>query len=59
MLPPQTSAEPAEESVAAPGDGVYFADVTVRGQSVFQVGSLNNLPASERAAIINRRIASC
>ena len=58
MLPPQTSAEPAEESVAAPGDGVYFADVTVRGQSVFQVGSLNNLPASERAAIINRRIAS-
>ncbi|MEO0348485.1 MAG: mechanosensitive ion channel family protein [Cyanobacteria bacterium P01_A01_bin.15] len=42
----------------APEDGLYFADVMVRGQSVFQVGSLNNLPASERAAIISRRIAS-
>ncbi len=58
LPPPQTSAEPAEEAVAAPGDGLYFADVIVRGQTVFQVGSLNDLPASERAAIINRRIAS-
>lgn len=46
------------ETVEAPGDGLYFADVTVRGQTVFQVGSLNALPASQRAAIINRRIAS-
>ncbi len=46
------------ESVEAPGDGLYFADVMVRGQTVFQVGSLNALSASERAAIINRRIAS-
>ncbi len=56
------SAQPAESAsesaVAAPGDGVYFADVLVRGQAVFQVGSLNDLSASERAAIISRRIAS-
>lgn len=45
-------------AVAAPGDGVYFADVLVRGQPVFQVGSLNNLSAGQRAAIISRRIAS-
>ncbi len=46
------------ETVEAPGDSLYFADVMVRGQTVFQVGSLNALPASQRAAIINRRIAS-
>ena len=52
-------AESAEDgAIAAPFDGVYFADVLVRGQEVFQVGSLNNLSASQRAAIINRRIAS-
>ncbi|MGB3300502.1 MAG: mechanosensitive ion channel family protein, partial [Phormidesmis sp.] len=50
---------PADTSaVAAPGDGIYFADVLVRGQPVFQVGSLNDLAASQRAAIISRRIAS-
>jgi small conductance mechanosensitive channel len=37
-------------------DGVFFADVLVRGQPVFQVGSLTGLTASDRAAIINRRI---
>jgi small conductance mechanosensitive channel len=31
--------------------------VVVRGQPVFQVGSLTGLTASDRAAIINRRIA--
>lgn len=55
----ESGSESASESaVAAPGDGVYFADVLVRGQAVFQVGSLNDLSASERAAIISRRIAS-
>lgn len=50
---------PAESApVAAPNDGLYFADVMVRGQTVFQVGSLNELSASERAATVNRRIAS-
>ncbi|MEO1132931.1 MAG: mechanosensitive ion channel family protein [Cyanobacteria bacterium J06639_1] len=39
-------------------DGSYFADVLVRGQPVFQVGSLNAIGAAERAAIVNRRIAS-
>lgn len=52
----QTTSQP--NSVVAPEDGLYFADVIVRGQTIFQVGSLNNLLASERAAIINRRIAS-
>ncbi len=57
--PAESASESASEStVAAPGDGVYFADVLVRGQAVFQVGSLNDLSASERAAIISRRIAS-
>lgn len=51
--------EPAADSApAAPNDGIYFADILVRGRSVFQTGSLNNLPASQRAAIVSRRIAS-
>lgn len=41
--------EPAE-------DGIFFADVLVRGQPVFQVGSLTGLSARDRAQIINRRI---
>ncbi|MGC1306374.1 MAG: mechanosensitive ion channel family protein [Phormidesmis sp.] len=52
-------AEPMEtDAIAAPTNDVYFADVIVRGQTVFQIGSLNDLSASQRAAIINRRIAS-
>lgn len=43
---------------ASPGDSVYFADILVRGRPVFQVGSLSDIDAGERAAIINRRIAS-
>ncbi|MGB3135215.1 MAG: mechanosensitive ion channel family protein [Nodosilinea sp.] len=38
-------------------EGVFFADVLVRGQPVFQVGSLADLSARDRAEIINRRIA--
>ncbi|PIG90658.1 mechanosensitive ion channel family protein [Gloeocapsopsis sp. IPPAS B-1203] len=45
---------PAETSV----DGVFFADILVRGRPIFQVGSLAELSATERAQIINRRIAS-
>lgn len=37
--------------------GLFFDDVLVRGQPVFQVGSVADLNASERAKIINRRIA--
>ncbi|MDZ4872377.1 MAG: hypothetical protein CLLPBCKN_001765 [Chroococcidiopsis cubana SAG 39.79] len=49
---PQTSA-PEE----IPSDGLFFADVIVRGQPVFQIGSLGELSATERAQIVNRRIA--
>ncbi|MFQ4134923.1 mechanosensitive ion channel family protein [Nodosilinea sp. PGN35] len=60
--PEETPALPAlpASPAAAPDradDGVFFADVLVRGQPVFQVGSLAGLSASDRAAIINRRIA--
>lgn len=37
---------------------VYFSDILVRGRPVFQVGSLADLGARERAKIINRRISS-
>jgi len=37
---------------------VYFSDILVRGKPVFQVGSLADLGARERAKIINRRINS-
>jgi len=44
--------------VSVPTDGVFFADIIVRGQVILQIGSLANLSASDRAEIINRRIAS-
>jgi small conductance mechanosensitive channel len=44
--------------ISTPTDGVFFADIIVRGQTILQIGSLANLSASERANIINRRIAS-
>lgn len=50
---PQTS-----PTVRAPSDGLYFADVLVRGKPAFQIGSLADVSASDRAQIINRRIAS-
>ncbi|MBE9008664.1 mechanosensitive ion channel family protein [Pseudanabaenaceae cyanobacterium LEGE 13415] len=50
---PQPSNTPSLAS-----DEIFFADVLVRGQPVFQVGSLANLSASDRAQTINRRIAS-
>jgi small-conductance mechanosensitive channel len=39
------------------GQEVFFADVLVRGQPVLQVGSLDDLSATERARQISRRIA--
>lgn len=45
------------EPAKPPETGLFFADVLVRGQPVFQVGSLGELSAAERAQIINRRIA--
>ncbi|NMG60249.1 mechanosensitive ion channel family protein [Geitlerinema sp. P-1104] len=41
-----------------PDGDVYFADILVRGRPIFQVGSLADLGARERAKIINRRISS-
>ncbi len=41
-----------------PTTGLFFADIIVRGKPVFQVGSLGELSAAQRAQIINRRIAS-
>jgi small-conductance mechanosensitive channel len=38
-------------------DGIFFADVLVRGQPVLQVGSLPELSAADRARVISRRIA--
>ena len=49
---------PDSSSVAVPSDGLYFADIVVRGRPIFQIGSLPQIDASERAEIINRRIAS-
>ncbi|MGB3200154.1 MAG: hypothetical protein WBA99_04585, partial [Nodosilinea sp.] len=42
----------------APAEEVFFADVVVRGQPVFQVGGLPDTSASDRAGKINRRIAA-
>ena len=57
--PQTTTASPqTSNSESIPSDGVFFADILVRGQPVFQVGSLSDLSASDRAQIVNRRIAS-
>lgn len=48
---------PNNSTPTIPDDGLYFADVIVRGRPVFQVGSLADLSARERAQIINRRLA--
>lgn len=59
-IPPSLSVPAAPASNETPGqdDGLYFADVIVRRQPIFEVGSLADLSAPERAEIINRRIAS-
>ncbi|MDJ0726709.1 MAG: mechanosensitive ion channel [Prochloraceae cyanobacterium] len=51
--------EQNSSSISIPNDdGIYFAEILVRGKPVFQVGSLAKVSARERAKIINRRIAS-
>ena len=47
-----------EEETSSPSQGLYFADIVVRGRPIFQIGSLAEVSAAERAEIINRRIAS-
>ncbi|MGF1498543.1 MAG: mechanosensitive ion channel family protein [Elainellaceae cyanobacterium] len=58
--PPAESSPSATDpsSASASGDGLYFADVVVRGRPIFQIGSLSDISATQRAEIINRRIAS-
>ncbi len=50
---------PAASTADNPSDrDFYFADVLVRGRPIFQVGSLADIDAQTRAAVINRRISS-
>jgi small-conductance mechanosensitive channel len=60
QLPPpnQPSPNTSLSSTASSPNELYFADVMVRGRPIFQVGSLADISASQRAQIINRRIAS-
>lgn len=53
IVPIQPNANTANDSEK----GLYFADVLVRGRPIFQIGSLASVSASQRATIINRRIA--
>jgi small conductance mechanosensitive channel len=48
---------PQQEETDTATDGLFFADIIVRGQPIFQVGSVGNVNATERAQIVNRRIA--
>lgn len=56
-FPVETSPETTEPSSETMEDGIFFADVLVRGQPVLQVGSLPELSAADRARVISRRIA--
>jgi small conductance mechanosensitive channel len=57
-IPPTTIPPQPSESAPIPEEGLFFADIVVRGQPIFQIGSLSELSATERAQIVNRRIAS-
>lgn len=57
-IPPQIEAKPNGTSLKVPADGLFFADILVRGRPIFQVGGLPEISATQRAQIINRRIAS-
>jgi small conductance mechanosensitive channel len=54
MLQPSPATEKSLPGLPEP----FFADVIVQGRPIFQVGSVGNLTAKERAQIINRRISS-
>jgi small conductance mechanosensitive channel len=54
-LAPTPAASPVEASAR---EGLYFTDVLVRGRPIFQIGSLAEVSARDRAQIINRRINS-
>jgi small conductance mechanosensitive channel len=60
QLPPpnQPLSNSATPAATTSLNELYFADIIVRGRPIFQIGSLADISASERAQIINRRIAS-
>ncbi len=55
---PATPVPEATTATDVPSDGLFFADVIVRGRPIFQIGGLSDLSAMARADIVNRRIAS-
>ncbi|MCT7965282.1 mechanosensitive ion channel family protein [Laspinema sp. D1] len=55
---PMPQPSPATEETAPGLTEPFFADVIVKNRPIFQVGSVGNLTARERAQIINRRISS-
>ncbi|AUT01689.1 transporter [Nostoc sp. CENA543] len=54
-ITPVTTQPPDIETI--PTDGLFFADIIVRGQPIFQVGSVGDVSATQRAQIVNRRLA--
>lgn len=48
----------SDNGITSNQENIFFADIIVRGNPVFQVGALDDLTAKERANIINRRLAS-
>ncbi len=55
---PVSQPSPATEETVPRLIEPFFADVIVQGRPIFQIGSVGNLTARERAQIINRRISS-
>lgn len=55
---PMPQPSPATEESTPGLTDPFFADVIVQGRAIFQVGSVGNLTARERAQIINRRLSS-
>ncbi len=55
---PQGGGTAFGQGTAADTSEIFFADVLVRGQPVFQVGGLPDVSAVDRAGQINRRLAA-
>ena len=55
---PRSSASAWGQETPTDASEIFFADVVVRGQPVFQVGGLPDVSAVDRAGQINRRIAA-
>lgn len=55
---PVTAQNNDRQTIETSTENIFFADVIVRGNPVFQMGGLTDISARERVNIINRRIAS-